>query len=151
MESSLHPRATEQERLSFQHLIHLKFAGEPVNLKLLRGGEELSVDVPVYPQARLVPSHIYDAPQAYFIYGGLAFVALTEPYLHEWGDEWMSDAPHELVSRSLVMGLVAIITCGCRLYGTWPQALWHAHARAHVVVGSITCGHRLYDVWSQAP
>ena len=123
MESSLHPRATEQERLSFQHLIHLKFAGEPVNLKLLRGGEELSVDVPVYPQARLVPSHIYDAPQAYFIYGGLAFVALTEPYLHEWGDEWMSDAPHELVSRSLVLWLLS-----------------------HVAACSMACGHRLYGM-----
>ena len=52
-----------------------------------------------------MPSHIYDAPQSYFIYGGLAFVALTEPYLHEWGDEWMSDAPHELVN--LVMSGIA--------------------------------------------
>ena len=52
-----------------------------------------------------MPSHIYDEPQSYFIYGGLAFVALTEPYLHEWGDEWMSDAPHELVN--LVMAGIA--------------------------------------------
>ena len=59
------------------------------------------------PQARLVPSHIYDEPQSYFIYGGLAFVALTEPYLHEWGDEWMSDAPHELVN--LVMAGIAAL------------------------------------------
>lgn len=95
----------DQERLSFQHLIHLKFAGETARLKLLRGGEEVSIDVPVHPQARLVPAHIYDAPQSYFIYGGLAFVALTEPYLHEWGDEWMADAPHELVS--LVMSGIA--------------------------------------------
>ena len=97
----------QQERLSFQHLIHLKFAGEPVKLRLLREGAEVVVDVPVYPQARLVPSHIYDEPQSYFIYGGLAFVALTEPYLHEWGDEWMSDAPHELVN--LVMAGIAAL------------------------------------------
>ena len=132
------PSSAWQERLSFQHLIHLKFAGEPVKLRLLREGEELLVDVPVYPQARLVPSnpnpnpkpipkpkptpkptpkpypqarlvpsHIYDEPQSYFIYGGLAFVALTEPYLHEWGDEWMSDAPHELVN--LVMAGIALL------------------------------------------
>ena len=143
----------QQERLSFQHLIHLKFAGELVRLRLLREGTEVEVEVPVYPQARLVPSHIYDSPQQYFIYGGLAFVALTEPYLQasgqlrshprlhrppppppptppttaaaallphlhhllhhtttppppshtrvlccqEWGDEWVADAPHELV------------------------------------------------------
>ena len=54
-----------------------------------------------------MPSHIYDEPQSYFIYGGLAFVALTEPYLHEWGDEWMSDAPHELVN--LVMAGIAAL------------------------------------------
>ena len=71
----------QQERLSFQHLIHLKFAGELVRLRLLREGTEVEVEVPVYPQARLVPSHIYDSPQQYFIYGGLAFVALPEPYL----------------------------------------------------------------------
>ena len=31
---------------------------------------------------------------------GFAFVGLTEPYLHEWGDDWMSDAPQVCVRIS---------------------------------------------------
>ena len=53
----------QQERLSFQHLIHLKFDGQAVALRLLRGGDELTVDVPVHPQHRLVPTTTYDEPQ----------------------------------------------------------------------------------------
>lgn len=53
----------QQERLSFQHLIHLKFDGQAVRLRLLRGGDELTVDVPVHPQHRLVPTTTYDVPQ----------------------------------------------------------------------------------------
>mmetsp|Transcript_97269 Transcript_97269/g.275228 ORF Transcript_97269/g.275228 Transcript_97269/m.275228 type:complete len:221 (-) Transcript_97269:70-732(-) len=91
----------QQERLSFQHLVQLKFPGERVELQLLRGGREVSVSVPVGPLRRLVPAVVYDAPQLYFIYGGLAFVPLTTPYLQEWGEDWRSSAPHELVELAL--------------------------------------------------
>ena len=53
----------QQERLSFQHLIHLKFDGQTVRLRLLRDGDELTVDVPVHPQHRMVPTTTYDVPQ----------------------------------------------------------------------------------------
>ena len=126
----------QQERLSFQHLIHLKFDGQAVRLRLLRGGDELTVDVPVHPQHRLVPTTTYDVPQvgnppsltsptllapvagrapapnpnaprthrvsqSYFLYGGFVFVPLTEPYLMEWGEDWMQDAPHPGQPRPL--------------------------------------------------
>lgn len=91
----------QQERLSFQHLIHLKFAGDALRMRLMRDGEQLDVDVPVTPQRSLVPPIVYDTAQPYFIYGGLVFVPLTEPYLQEWGEDWMSDAPHELVELVL--------------------------------------------------
>lgn len=48
-----------------------------------------------------MPATVYDSPQPYFLYAGLVFVPLTEPYLHEWGDDWMQDAPHELVHLAL--------------------------------------------------
>lgn len=91
----------QQERLSFQHLVHLKFPGEKVNLLLLRDGQEVRVDVPVTPLRRLVPATVYDTPQPYFIYGGLSFVPLTSPYLQEWGEDWRGDAPHQLVALAL--------------------------------------------------
>ncbi|CAE8584855.1 unnamed protein product, partial [Polarella glacialis] len=91
-----------EERLSFQHLIHLKFPGDKVHLILLRDNQEVSVDVPVRPMRRLVCGTVYDNPQPYFLYGGIVFVPLTTPYLQEWGDEWRGDGPHDLVTLALV-------------------------------------------------
>merc|ERR1712032_1750701 len=34
----------------------------------------------------------------YFIYGGVLFLPLSEPYLQLWGDSWKANAPRELVS-----------------------------------------------------
>jgi S1-C subfamily serine protease len=90
-----------QERLSFQHIVHRRFSGEEVLVSVLRDGEELHVSVPVQPIRRLVPAVTYDEPQPFFIYGGFVFVGLTEPYLQEWGDEWMQDAPQDLVHLAL--------------------------------------------------
>jgi len=90
-----------QERLSFQHIIHLKVPSDTVNVSVLREGEEVELMVPVQPLRRLVPATVFDDPQPYFLYGGFAFVGLTEPYLHEWGDDWMSDAPQDLVHLAL--------------------------------------------------
>ena len=90
-----------QERLSFQHIIHRRFPGEEVQVRVLRDGEERELAVPVQPLRRLVPAVCYDEPQPYFLYGGFAFVGLTEPYLHEWGDDWMQDAPQDLVHLAL--------------------------------------------------
>ncbi len=91
----------QQERLSFQHPIHLKFPGELVKLKILRQDKELELEVPVRPLPKLVPPIVYDNPQPYFLYAGLVFVPLHEPYLHEWGDDWMADAPPELVHLTI--------------------------------------------------
>jgi len=90
-----------QERLSFQHLIHLKFPGDTCECLLLRDGAEVTVHVPVKPMRRLVAATIFDKPQPYFIYGGLAFFPLTTPYLQDWGEDWRSHAPHELVDLAL--------------------------------------------------
>lgn len=90
-----------QERLSFAHLVHLKFSSDTIRLAVLRDGQRLFLDVPVAPPARLIPTTTFDEPVPYFIYGGLVFVPFTEPYLHEWGEEWQADAPHELVNLLL--------------------------------------------------
>ncbi|EOD21943.1 hypothetical protein EMIHUDRAFT_74740 [Emiliania huxleyi CCMP1516] len=91
-----------QERLSFAHLIHLKFAHQTIGLRVLRAGEARHTHlVPVRPLQRLIPPTAYDEPLPYFIYAGLVFVPFVEPYLHEWGDDWQQDAPHELVQLVL--------------------------------------------------
>jgi S1-C subfamily serine protease len=90
-----------QERLSFQHLIHLRFPGELIAVRVWRDGETVDMAVPVQPLRRLVPATVYDEPQPFFLYAGYSFVGLTEPYLHEWGDEWQADAPQDLVHLAL--------------------------------------------------
>jgi len=90
-----------QERLSFAHLVHLKFANQSTRAAVLRDGAWLELEVPVEPLPKLIPATTYDEPVPYFIYAGLVFVPFTEPYLHEWGDEWQADAPHELVELLL--------------------------------------------------
>lgn len=32
---------------------------------------------------------------------GLVFVPLSQPYLHEYGDDWMSNSPRRLVDKAL--------------------------------------------------
>ena len=81
----------------FVHLVHLRFGGEAIELRVWRARREETLHVPVQPLGRLVPATVYDAPQPYFLYAGLVFLPLTEPYLHEWGDDWQQDAPTDLV------------------------------------------------------
>lgn len=69
--------------------------------KVLRKGEIHEYDIPVQPLDTLVPVHKYDQLPSYFIYAGLVFVPLTQPYLHEYGDDWMQSSPRRLVDKAL--------------------------------------------------
>ena len=91
-----------RERITFDYLLSQKFSGETCHLKLLRNGEEMDVDVRLWPEQHLTPVHQYDvkAPQ-YFIFGGLVFTPLVQPYLHEWGDDWYNRAPRKLCELAM--------------------------------------------------
>lgn len=86
-----------QERVSFAHVVQMKFPGESCDIRLLRGGQELRLAVPVMKLQRLVPDAVERAP-CYFIYGGVVFMPLTMGFLHEYGEDWYEDAPRELVA-----------------------------------------------------
>lgn len=49
----------------------------------------------------LVPIHQFDRLPSYFIFAGLVFTPLTQPYLHEYGDDWYNSAPRRLCERAL--------------------------------------------------
>ena len=49
----------------------------------------------------LVPAQQFDLPPAYFIFAGLVFVPLTQPYLHEYGPDWFNSSPRRLCERAL--------------------------------------------------
>ena len=63
--------------------------------------EVLTVDVVATPRAPLVPVHQYDRLPTYFVFAGLVFCPLTQPHLHEWGDDWYDKAPRRLCDRAM--------------------------------------------------
>eukprot|EP00698_Gefionella_okellyi_P024151 TRINITY_DN8444_c0_g2_i1.p1 TRINITY_DN8444_c0_g2~~TRINITY_DN8444_c0_g2_i1.p1 ORF type:complete len:484 (-),score=93.08 TRINITY_DN8444_c0_g2_i1:536-1987(-) len=71
-------------RLRFGVLITSKSRGEIVNFKLLRDGQEVSVDVKMGPVPRLLPTfHGFDAQPSYIVVGGLVFVSLNIPLINQ--------------------------------------------------------------------
>lgn len=50
---------------------------------------------------QLVPVHQFDKLPSYFIFAGLVFVPLTQPYLHEYGEDWYNNSPRRLCERAL--------------------------------------------------
>ncbi|GIM10261.1 hypothetical protein Vretimale_14052 [Volvox reticuliferus] len=91
----------QRERIYFSYLITLKPTGATAKVKVLREGQVLSYDLAVTPNDLLVPVHCYDRLPSYFMYAGLVFVPLTQPYLHEYGEDWMNSAPRRLYDKAM--------------------------------------------------
>ncbi|GLI61623.1 hypothetical protein VaNZ11_004041 [Volvox africanus] len=91
----------QRERIYFSYLITLKPTGATAKVKVLREGQVLSYDLVVTPNDLLVPVHCYDRLPSYFMYAGLVFVPLTQPYLHEYGEDWMNTAPRRLYDKAM--------------------------------------------------
>eukprot|EP00276_Gloeochaete_wittrockiana_P001837 CAMPEP_0184671688 /NCGR_PEP_ID=MMETSP0308-20130426/85649_1 /TAXON_ID=38269 /ORGANISM="Gloeochaete witrockiana, Strain SAG 46.84" /LENGTH=606 /DNA_ID=CAMNT_0027118861 /DNA_START=212 /DNA_END=2032 /DNA_ORIENTATION=- len=90
------------ERIAFRYLITQKFYGETSSLTLLRNGEVIERTVTLGIVRPLVPVHLYDMLPRYFIYAGLVFVPLSQPYLrNEYGKEWETKAPVKLCNLAL--------------------------------------------------
>jgi hypothetical protein len=76
-----------------------KWAGDPVRLKIWRGGRAQDV---VYrlpkaeDAARLVPEAPFEQEPEYLIAGGLVFQPLTKNFLRSWGQDWERRAPFRL-------------------------------------------------------
>jgi hypothetical protein len=49
----------------------------------------------------LVPIHQFDRLPSFYIFAGLVFTPLTQPYLHEYGDDWYNTSPRRLCDRAL--------------------------------------------------
>jgi len=86
------------ERTSYQYCIERKQINETVNIRILRKGESLTLEVPLTSrlgEERIV-NYEYDKSPTYFIYGGLVFCPLTINYLTAWGNDVSYDAPADL-------------------------------------------------------
>ncbi|GAB2277133.1 Protease Do-like 10, mitochondrial [Dionaea muscipula] len=90
-----------RERITFDHLVSMKKPNEKAELRVLRDGKEYDFTLTVWPLQQLVPVHQFDTLSSYYIFAGLVFVPLTQPYLHEFGEDWYNTSPRRLCERAL--------------------------------------------------
>ncbi|CAK7326008.1 unnamed protein product [Dovyalis caffra] len=90
-----------RERITFDHLVSMKKPNETASVRVLRGGEEHEFSITLRPLQPLVPVHQFDKLPSYYIFAGLVFVPLTQPYLHEYGEDWYNTSPRRLCERAL--------------------------------------------------
>ncbi|KAF3775689.1 Protease Do-like 10, partial [Nymphaea thermarum] len=90
-----------RERITFDHLVSLKKPNDAAQLMVLRGGIKHELNVTLQPLQPLVPVQQFDKLPSYYIFAGLVFVPLTQPYLHEYGEDWYNSSPRRLCERAL--------------------------------------------------
>ncbi|KAF5203120.1 Protease do-like 10 protein [Thalictrum thalictroides] len=90
-----------RERITFDHLVSMKKPNETAKIRVLRGGIEYEFTVTLQPLQPLVPVHQFDKLPSYFIFAGFVFIPLTQPYLHEYGEDWYNTSPRRLCERAL--------------------------------------------------
>jgi S1-C subfamily serine protease len=84
----------EHERVYWRCALINKYSNDTTKLKILRDGQSLEVEVVLGDVPYLVPAQQYDMMPTYFIWAGMVFQPLTQPYLQqEWGKEWRQKAP----------------------------------------------------------
>lgn len=90
-----------RERITFDHLVSMKKADATGAVRVLRDGVQHEFHIKLGPLQTLVPVHQFDKLPSYFIFAGLVFTPLTQPYLHEYGDDWYNTSPRRLCERAL--------------------------------------------------
>ncbi len=88
-------------KTAFAHFIATeRFPGDIIKIRLLRKGEEISLDATLAPrdptQMISEPFSVDRAPR-YFILGGIVMQELSRDILKEWGGDWQKNAPQRLV------------------------------------------------------
>mmetsp|Transcript_40595 Transcript_40595/g.129478 ORF Transcript_40595/g.129478 Transcript_40595/m.129478 type:complete len:473 (+) Transcript_40595:134-1552(+) len=90
------------ERIGFSYLVSQKYVSETAKLRVLKGGKEVTVSVPLGSPRRLVPVHIAGRPPSYLIVAGLVFTPVCVPYLRsEYGKEYDFDAPVKILDKMM--------------------------------------------------
>eukprot|EP00026_Physarum_polycephalum_P013236 Phypoly_transcript_13616.p2 GENE.Phypoly_transcript_13616~~Phypoly_transcript_13616.p2 ORF type:complete len:119 (+),score=22.79 Phypoly_transcript_13616:258-614(+) len=84
----------------FNYLLSQKFVGDMVKVTILRDGKVMDMQVPISVNKLLVPVHQFEKFPSYFVYAGLVFIPLVQPYLHEW-DDWYNNSPRKLCDKAI--------------------------------------------------
>ncbi len=86
----------ENGRVAASYLIRSHQIGESFEVKILREGRELRLNVPLKNLVSLICFEHEKQPQ-YYIFGGAVFMPLTKNYVYEWGKNWLQKAPIRFV------------------------------------------------------
>lgn len=84
-------------RTRYDVFLGLKKVGDPLDLVVLRDGEQREVTLTLQPAVNLVPRSIYDRDPDYFVYAGMVFQPLSRDLLATWGESWWEKAPREFM------------------------------------------------------
>lgn len=88
-------------KTSLVHLIRTHYyVGDTVPIQVFRNGKLLHLGIVLNhrrPDQYLVPPYIVDQRPPYLIVGGLILEELSMPYLREYGNDWVSTAPIDLL------------------------------------------------------
>jgi S1-C subfamily serine protease len=88
-------------KTSIAHLIRTVYhAGDKVPFQVYRKGKLVTLNIQLNhrkPDEYLVPPYVVDRQPKYLIVGGLIFQELSVSYLREYGKDWASRAPIDLV------------------------------------------------------
>eukprot|EP01083_Nonionella_stella_P024400 67376_1 len=68
-------------RINYTYITSNKFCGDVVELKILREGNVMMIELKVDIIDYLVPIVLYDRPVTYYIFGGFVFLPLSRPYM----------------------------------------------------------------------
>lgn len=94
-------------RLNCMHLVDLKQIGDTVHLDLIRGKERLAIDVELNDfDPTPTQAHLYDRQPEYYIYAGLVFAPLNREVLKTYSENWVVEAPQELIYETYYHPLV---------------------------------------------
>lgn len=88
-------------KMDLAHLIRCQFyAGKQINVKIFRKGSAKKIKLKldhIRAEDYLVPPYYMNIAPRYYILGGLVLQELSLPYLKEYGNDWVVDAPIKLV------------------------------------------------------
>lgn len=88
------------ERTRYGYFVDMHQVGDKIKLSVLRDGNVTNVTIKSNKRAAQIfhtRLEKYDVGPRYFIFGGIVFSPLSKMLLREWGSEWYSRAPKELI------------------------------------------------------
>jgi S1-C subfamily serine protease len=89
-------RYRDRYRTRYDVVLGHYYAGDTLEVVLMRKGRRMTVTLTLQPLRQLVPRSQYGEEPSYFIYGGVVFQTLTRDFLATW-DKWWNKAPKEFL------------------------------------------------------